>query len=172
MTPIRLLVALCLIYLSSAVAVYAQDKPAAATGSTVALSVGGEVERPLKLSAADLAKLPRRTVRAKDHSGQEVEFEGVALIDVLSQAGVKFGDQMRGANLARFLVVEAADGYKAVFALPELDPAFTDRVIILADKRDGKSLTESEGPYRVVVPGEKRQARWVRQVTALNIRRV
>src|SRR5690242_6190245 len=119
MAHIRLLLALCLIFCSCAPAVYPQDKPAAGTNRAAELSVGGEVERPLKLSASDLAKLPRRTVRAKDHGGKEAEFEGVALIDLLSQAGVKFGEQMRGANLARFLVVEAADGYKAVFALPE-----------------------------------------------------
>jgi len=54
--------------------------------------------------------------------------------------------------------------------LPEIDPAFTDRVIILADRRDGGPLTDKEGPWQVVVPGEKRQARWVRQVVALTVR--
>ena len=49
----------------------------------------------------------------------------------------------------RYLVVEAADGYRAVFALPELDPAFSDRVILLADRRDGKPLDGKEGPLRV-----------------------
>jgi hypothetical protein len=70
-----------------------------------------------------------------------------------------------------YLVVEAADGYRAVFALPELDPLFTDRVILLADRRDGKSLSEREGPLRIIVPGEKRPARWVRQVVALKVGR-
>ncbi len=36
------------------------------------------------------------------------------------------------------LLVEAADGYRAVFAWPEVDPAFTDRKIYLATKQDGK----------------------------------
>lgn len=44
-----------------------------------------------------------------------------------------------------FLVVDAADGYRAVFALPELDRAFTDRIILLADRREGKPLAEKEG---------------------------
>src|SRR5713226_4105039 len=70
-------------------------------------------------------------------------------------------------DLALFLVVGAADGYHAVFALPELDHAFTDRIIILADRRDGKPLAEKEGPLRIVVPDEKREARWVRQVVSL-----
>ncbi len=78
---------------------------------------------------------------------------------------------MRGKNLALYLVVEAADNYRAVFALPELDPAFTERIVLLADRRDDKPLSAAEGALRVVVPDEKRQARWVRQVTSLVIRR-
>jgi hypothetical protein len=33
---------------------------------------------------------------------------------------------MKGKRLTNCLVVEAADGYRAVIALPELDPTFTD----------------------------------------------
>jgi hypothetical protein len=71
--------------------------------------------------------------------------------------------------MTEVLVVEAADGYKTVFALAEVDPAFAVREIILADKRDGKALDTKEGPLRIVAPGDKRAARWVRQVTALRI---
>jgi hypothetical protein len=67
-------------------------------------------------------------------------------------------------------VASAADGYRAVFALPELDPAFTDGVVLVADKRDGRPLGGEEGPLRLVVAGEKRQARWVRQLTSLSVR--
>ena len=51
-----------------------------------------------------------------------------------------------------YLLVEAADDYRVVFALPELDPAFTERVILLADRRDGQPLAAAEGPLRLVVP--------------------
>ena len=149
---------------------YAQNKPTA-PAADVALSVSGEVARPLKLSAADIAKLPRRTVKAKDHSGKELTYEGTPLIEVLQLAGVPFGENLRGKSLALYLVVEAADGYRAVFALPELDPAFTDRVILLTDRKEGSPLSAPEGPLRIVIPDEKRQARWVRQVTSLIIRR-
>jgi hypothetical protein len=90
---------------------------------------------------------------------------------VLKAAGVQFGQDLRGPALATYLVVEAADGYRAVFALPELDPAFTDCIILLADRREGKPLGGTEGPLRVIVPGEKRHARWVRQVIALKVGR-
>ena len=137
----------------------------------ISLGISGEVERPLKLTAADLAKLPHRSVRAKGHDGKEAGFEGVPLIEVLKLAGVKFGEDLRGKNLALYLVVEAADGYRAVYALPELDPAYTDKLILLADKREGKPLDEKEGPLRIVIPDEKRQARWVRQVINLVVKR-
>jgi DMSO/TMAO reductase YedYZ molybdopterin-dependent catalytic subunit len=139
--------------------------------SDVVLSVGGDVPRPLRLTAPEFARLPRQTVLAKDHDGKEAEYAGVPLVEVLKTAGVKFGQDLRGPALATYLVVEAADGYRAVFALPELDPAFTDRVILLADRRDGKPLGGNADPLRVIVPGEKRHARWVRQVIGLKVGR-
>ncbi len=93
------------------------------------------------------------------------------LIEVVSRAGVPTGAELRGPGVALYVVVEAADGYRAVFALPELDPAFTDRVILLADRRDGRPLSDREGPLQVIVPGEKKHARWVRQVVRLAIGR-
>ncbi len=137
----------------------------------ISLSISGEVEKPQKLTATDLAKLPQRSLRAKGHDGKEAEFTGVPLVEVLKLAGVKFGEDLRGKNLALYLVVEAADGYRAVYALPELDSTYTDKLILLATKREGKPLEEKEGPLRIVVPDEKKQARWVRQVTGLVIKR-
>ncbi|HET6976061.1 MAG TPA: molybdopterin-dependent oxidoreductase [Pyrinomonadaceae bacterium] len=149
---------------------FAQNNARGST-SPVLLTVGGEVSNPVKLTADDLAKLPRRSVQAKDHDGKDTAFEGIELSEVLKLAGVKFGEHLRSKELALFLVIDAADGYRAVFALPELDHAFTDRIILLADRRDGKPLAEKEGPLRIVIPDEKRQARWVRQATSLTIQR-
>ena len=44
-----------------------------------------------------------------------------------------------------------------------------DRLVLLATKRDGMPLSEQEGPCRIIVPDEKRQARWIRQVRILTI---
>jgi hypothetical protein len=106
-------------------------------------------------------------VKASDH-GKDAVFEGVALVDVLKLAGVEFGESLRGKRLASFLLVEA-DGYKAVFALPELDPGFSDKIVLLADKRDGQPLPKNAGDLQIVVPDEKRAGRWVRQVISLKI---
>lgn len=159
-----------LIIFSSGVAL-AQPNRQNAPAADVLLTIGGEVERPLKLTAGDLAKLPRRSVKARDHDGKEVSFEGVEVGEVLKLAGSKFGEQLRGKDLKLFLLVEAADGYGVVFALPELLKAHTDRLVLLADVSDGKPLPESQGKLRVIVPDEKHQSRWVRQVIALTVRR-
>jgi hypothetical protein len=140
-----------------------------AQASGVLLIVDGQVSRPLALTAGGFGRLPRQSVRAKDTDGTEAQFEGVAVAEVLKAAGMRFGNDLRGPALANCLVVEASDGYRVVFALPELDPMFTDDVVLLADRRRGKPLSAKEGVLRVIVPGDKHHARWVRQVVALKI---
>jgi hypothetical protein len=66
-------------------------------------------------------------------------------------------------------VTTSTSGMSKSGTLPEIDSAFTDKPIILAFLKDGKSLDDKEGPYRIVIPDEKRMARWVRQVTALKV---
>ena len=144
--------------------------PLAAAGEVV-FRIGGDVERPQQWTLDDLAALPRREVRARDREGSEATFTGVALVDLLRLAGVPLGTELRGGNMALYLLVDAADAYRVVFALPELDPAFTERVVVLADHRDGQPLAAAEGPLRLVVPDEKRQARWVRQVQSCTVHR-
>ena len=57
----------------------------------VLLTVGGEVDHPMKLTRVDLDTFARQSLRAKDHDGKEYKFEGVAIMDILQKAGVKFG---------------------------------------------------------------------------------
>jgi hypothetical protein len=119
-------------------------------------------------TAEQIAKLPHVTVETHDHD-KPAQFEGVVMSSILTSAGIALGDTIRGPRLAEGVLVVAADGYKVLFALPELDPAFAAREIILADKRDGKSLDTKEGPFRIVAPGDKRPARWARQVIELRV---
>lgn len=135
----------------------------------ILLSVTGAVEKPLKFKRSEFAKLPRRTVRAKNHDGKECTYEGVELREILARGGVKFGKELKGKWLATFVLVEAMDNYQTIFALPELDSLFTDRVILLADTCDGQMLPATTGPLQMIVPDEKRHGRWVRQVKQLTV---
>jgi hypothetical protein len=132
------------------------------------LTIQAGAAKPVVLTRADLESLPHSKVSV-DNSGQTAIFEGVGLRIVLEKAGVTFGDSLRGKRLASYLLTQAADDYKVVFALPELDPAFNDKQIVLAFLKDGKPLDAKEGPYRIVIPDEKRMSRWIRQVTMLKI---
>lgn len=133
----------------------------------VQLTVSCNGERR-QMSAADLAKLPIVDVIALDH-GQSHQYHGVAVRDVLAQVGAPFGDKLRGRALALAVRVRAADAYVAVFSLAEFDPAFREQTIILADAQDGAPLSPEAGPLRLVCPGDKRPARWVRQVISIEV---
>lgn len=134
------------------------------------VKVGGEVTTPLNLSAADLMAMPRTSATAKDKQGVPHTFSGVAIADILNKAGVTTGRQLKGKNLAKYLLVTCADNYHVVFSLAELDSSFTDRVVILADQIEGKPLPEGTGPFRMVVPGEKKPARNCFQVTGMVVK--
>jgi hypothetical protein len=127
-----------------------------------------ETGKQIVLTRSDIEAIPRSRVTT-GASDVSTTFEGVTLKAVLDKAGVGFGESMKGKRLASCLLVEAADGYRVVIALPEIDPAFSDKEFVLPFLRNGKPLDDKEGPYRIVIPGEKRMARWVRQVTALKI---
>ena len=137
----------------------------------VVLRIVGEVPRPLALTFEALGGFPRATVSATDRDGRVASFEGVALAILLRAADVELGVRLRGARLAEYVLTRAADDYRVVFALPELDPAFTDRVVLLADRRDGQPLGADERPFMVVVSGEKRHSRWIRQVIEIRVKR-
>ena len=143
-------------------------QPAAAPAAAPAIAVSGIDAASQELDAAALAKLPQHSVHAEAH-GHALDCTGANLIDVVAAAGAPSGEKLRGKNLEYVVRVSASDGYRVVFALAELDPAMRDAVPIVTDRCDGKPLDDKEGPFRVIVPGEKRPARWIRQVTGVEV---
>jgi hypothetical protein len=142
---------------------------AAAFAADPALRIEGTSRPALALTLDDLAAMPRASVQGKTHDGKEHSFEGVALAELLRRAGLPQGEDVRGPLLSRYVLVTAHDGYRAVFSLPELDPAFTDARALVADRMDGQPLSAHDGPLRLVVPSEKRESRWIRMVERIAI---
>lgn len=136
------------------------------------LIVTGEVKAPLILTLKELEAMPPETITAKDHDGSTASYQGVPLHAILVRAGAPQGEFLRGAALQLGVLVKAADGYKVAFTLAELDPLFNDKKVLLAYRCDDKDLDSKAGPLRLVIPDEKRQARWVREVVELQIVRV
>jgi len=146
-------------------AVFAQ-----ASGGAARLEIVGAVKTPLFLPAVDLKAMPRTTVRTGGQGGQVAQLhEGVALAELLKRAGVPQGEDIGGPWMAAYVVAVAADGYRAVFSLAELDAEFGDAQVLVADTLDGTSLAEGQGPFRLIVPGDKRAARWVRMLKSITV---
>jgi hypothetical protein len=155
---------LAAVVLSCAFVAVADDKPREAV-----LILQGATGEPMRLTEGDLKKLPRVEVEAVDHGGNKARYSGVPLRALLDRLGVPQGEKVRGKWIGSFVAVDALDDYRAVFGLAELDPAFNDRTIILADLRNGQPLDKKHGPFQVIAPGEKRQARWVRMVKEIRV---
>jgi DMSO/TMAO reductase YedYZ molybdopterin-dependent catalytic subunit len=156
-----------------------QDRSGEAVGANAqaeeSLELRGDLPHPRRIDASELHQLPRVEVRTTDphDSGKEIVYSGTPLVEVLKAGGLLLDSGMAGIRdtVAMTVLVAASDGYQAAFSLAELDPELTDRVILLADTKDGQPLSPREGPFRIVVPGEKRPARWVRQVNVVTVRK-
>lgn len=134
------------------------------------ITVTGEVKTPLTLQGTDIKGMEHTEVTAKDRDGKERRYSGVPLVHILKKAGVTLGGELRGENLVKYVMIKSADGYEVLFALPEIDPEFTNRVVLLADAVNGEPLPQGMGPYRLVVPDEKRPARWIREIRYIEVR--
>lgn len=126
------------------------------------------VATEVPLDPALIATLPRVTAAGAVH-GKALECEGVALAALLQAAKVMPAEPLRGAQLARAVVVSARDGYRVVFSLGELDPSLGHANVVLSNRCNGAPLDADDGPWRLVVAGESRPARWIRQIDSIRV---
>lgn len=143
----------------------------AAVAAAAPLRLDGDSVKAIEIDRALLDTLPVSEIEAMDH-GVRGRWRGVALKELLQLAGAPLGDKLRGGALALVVLVHASDGYVAAFTLSEFDEAYANTAPILAWERDGQPLNDKEGPYRIVVAGEQRQGRWVRQAERIEVRQL
>ncbi len=164
---------LCLLAAAALARFFAADSPACAqttAPSSAELNVSGTVSTPLTLTVADLKAMPRKTLTVVNpHDKKTEKYEGVAVEEILRKAGVPQGEALRGPAMTTYVLAEAADGYRVVFSLAELDSGIVDSGVIVADTMDGAPLGDKLGPLRLVAPHEKRPARWVRMLRSITV---
>jgi len=147
---------------------FAQTVPA-----TAELRISGAVSTPLVLTLADFKNMPRKKLTVVNPHDKKTEaYEGVLLEELLRKAGVPQGASLRGPSMATDVLAEAADGYRVVFSLGELDSGILASEVIVADTMDGAPLGAKQGPFRIVAPHEKRPARWVRMLKSITVVRI
>lgn len=159
----RLFLALLLTF----AAAFAQA-PAQQKSGPDSFTVSGASLKSLTIKADDLASMPREKVTVTEQDGSEVEYEGVPLREILKRAGAPIG-KLRGKALSSYILAKASDGYQVVFTMGEIDPEFGNESIIIADKRDGKSLFGYQGPFRITVAKDKAGARSVRMLASIEL---
>jgi hypothetical protein len=149
------------------VAVLLLALPAAASALDDTLTIQ-TAEKLATLTMADLAAMPVSKLTVDEEKPRE--FEGVELVELLKRAGVTFGQSLRGPRLATYLVATGADGYRVIVALPEIDPDFTRHPgALVAVRENGQPLSARDGPLQLILPADKRHARWVRSLVSVQI---
>ena len=148
--------------------VFAFNSFSQANGS---LSISNEEGKTTTFSAEDMAAMPHTSVDIKAHDGSLHSYSGIVLMNLLQKAGVHMGDSAKKNVAGSYVVITAADNYKAVYALAETDTLQSDKTIILADKTDGKPLPQNAQPYQIIATGEKIHARMIRQVISIAVKR-
>ncbi len=161
---------ICRAFATSALAALtALAAPASLAGQAPALTIELTTGRSVSVSIDDLRAMPRSRATT-DQQGAKTTYEGVRLIDLLRRAGVDVGRApLQGADITSVVVITAADGYQAVFALAELDPVDAQTRVLVADMREGRSLTADEGPLRLVSPGDRFPVRWLKRVVRVTV---
>ncbi len=118
-------------------------------------------------TVATLASLPHVTVTVhNEHTKADETYSGVPLIALLTPLGVS--DKPRGKDFRLYVVAEGSDLYEVVYGIGEVTPDVSSSTVIVADTEDGKALM-ADGPMKLVATGEKRPARWVRNLVAIKV---
>jgi hypothetical protein len=148
----------------------------AAPMSSTGINKPAALASPLKISfigksaewtPATLAVLPHVTLTVyNEHAKANQTYSGVPLMALLTPLGVP--EKPHGKEMRLYLVAEGSDGYEAVYSAAEVNPDVHDATVIVADTLDGKPLQEA-GPFQLVATGEKRPARWVRNLVAVKV---
>jgi hypothetical protein len=124
-------------------------------------------DKSAEWTAATLAALPHKTLTVfNEHAKVNQTYSGVELIELLKPLGV--AEKPHGKELRLYLVAEGSDGYEVVYSVGEVTPDVHDATVMVADTLDGKPIGDS-GPLQLVATGEKRPARWVRNLVAIRV---
>ncbi len=139
------------------------------TAQAQSITISGEGIETQTITMSVFQDMRQSVVMAKAHDEKVHRYTGVSLADLLTKTGVILGDSAKRQTVNSYIIVTAADNYKAIYTVAELDPLFANRLIILANRQDKKPLPQQDGPFQMIVPGEKKHARWVRQVNSIQL---
>ncbi|EOD64920.1 hypothetical protein [Amycolatopsis vancoresmycina] len=119
-----------------------------------------------ELRARALVRLDVDYVTRRKRERHEVQ--GVHLYDVLRDGPLPLDPKHKMSGLTVVVVAVSADGFRVVLSLAEIDPEFGHCAALLATRYNGELLTRPT----LVMPGDLRASRYVRDVARLCLLRV
>ena len=128
------------------------------------LEISGQVQQPASLTIEGLAALDPVEVQSPREGGAMATYVGPLLWPILSAASLVDGPG-KGAHLQHLFLARGADGYAVAVAIGEIDPGFEGKTVIIATKQDGVPLAAP----RLVIPGDHRAGRAVRDLVAIEV---
>lgn len=140
------------------------ERKAAAGGTSTRFTVSGQVRQAASFDLAALQALPAitQTVGANTYTG-------VSLWDLLgTTVGIATDPAIKNGILGMYVVATGSDGYKALFSMGELSPAFGNQPNLIAYAVNGQPLGDS-GFARLVVPNDAKAGRFVSNLVSLEV---
>jgi hypothetical protein len=141
----------------------------------VMLAVGGDLPAPGQLTVADLQRLSPEEIDVGGAGGKQ-RGRAVRLDRILTHFGfgpgpmgheVPVRDKRSGWKKA--VRATAADGFEAVFSCAELAEGMGPTRAYVVFEIDGKPLSATVGPLRLLVPTDKEPSRGLRQLVRLEV---
>jgi hypothetical protein len=136
---------------------------------TAPLAISGSISHPQVFPEDALEKLPPThvevTAEGEHGPAKNAKYDGVLLWSLIEPAGLIDAPGKKTKPLHVFLA-RGADGYAVALSIGEIAPMYEGKQVLVAYAEDGKML---DG-LKLVVPGDKRAARFVRDLVSIEVR--
>jgi hypothetical protein len=98
-------------------------------------------------------------------------YTGTTLWNLLADAGSVTTTTAKNDILSKYVIATGSDGYKAVFSLGEIDPAFGNESVLVAyaDTAGQLGPNATDGLARMVVAGDTAGGRYVSDLVSLQV---
>ena len=125
--------------------------------------------------ADEIANMPRETEENCICVGESAGFLGI-----YDYTGVRLGKLLDSATAAKgsndnkreniYAVFIGTDGYQIIASWTELTVTSAGKRILIALEKDGETLSEKEGKFRLILPGDKYVGRSVKCLERIELR--
>ncbi len=136
----------------------------ATPSTTLTITIDGKTTT---LTEADLKAMPQKSLTARNgHTSVNETYTGVPVGDLLAKLGFAYSNDTAKRIYHSYLRAEGTDGYWVLYSVSELEPMLRETDSLIALTVDGKPLGDG-GAFKIVIAGERRPARWVRNLKSL-----